>query len=264
MGNFEIQNSKSETNSKLERSKTGCWVFVLRPLSDQAVSNVPPARNLEIRETSECAQFDHSKASHALFSPHLPLFLLNPPLKKGETGGFASGRLGKIPPSPPFPPFPKGGLPLAEKLRKVDPVALVYLSQVSRSRFRYSGWWTTSGTTGTGTTADPPAGRSASAPWLAPPLRSMPAPEPNPEPVSLSFPISEEFVLCHFGGEVAGRPERVRDGPRGSRPKRRYSRPRAAFCMPSSNFFLSSGDNCGRSILTVSLLNLAVSGNGGR
>ena len=47
-------------------------------------------------------------------------------------------------------------------------------------------------------------------------------------------------------------------------PKRRYWMPRAAFFMPSSNFLMSSGDNCGRSILIVSLLNFAVSGNGGR
>ncbi len=43
-----------------------------------------------------------------------------------------------------------------------------------------------------------------------------------------------------------------------------YSRPRATFFMPSSSFLISSGDNCGRSILIVSLLNFAVSGNGGR
>ena len=30
------------------------------------------------------------------------LLLLNPPLKKGEIGGFAVGRLGKIPPHPPL------------------------------------------------------------------------------------------------------------------------------------------------------------------
>jgi hypothetical protein len=53
-------------------------------------------------------------------------------------------------------------------------------------------------------------------------------------------------------------------GPRISQPKRRHSMPRAAFFMPSSSFFTSSGDNCGRSILIVSLLNFAVSGNGGR
>jgi hypothetical protein len=33
--------------------------------------------------------------------------------------------------------------------------------------------------------------------------------------------------------------------------------------MPASNFFISSCDNCGRSMLIVSLLNFAVSGNGG-
>jgi transposase len=37
----------------------------------------------------------------------------------------------------------------------------------------------------------------------------------------------------------------------------------AAFQKESSDFFISSGDNCGRSILTVSLLNFAVSGTGG-
>ncbi len=37
----------------------------------------------------------------------------------------------------------------------------------------------------------------------------------------------------------------------------------ATFFMPSSSFLISSGDNCGRSILIVSLLNFAVSGNGG-
>src|SRR3970282_2582128 len=34
------------------------------------------------------------------------LWLLNPPLKKGEIGGFALGRLGKI---PPHPPLQRGG-----------------------------------------------------------------------------------------------------------------------------------------------------------
>ena len=37
----------------------------------------------------------------------------------------------------------------------------------------------------------------------------------------------------------------------------------AAFCMPASSFLMSSGDSFGRSTLIVSLLNLAVSGNGG-
>ncbi len=37
----------------------------------------------------------------------------------------------------------------------------------------------------------------------------------------------------------------------------------AADFMPSSSFLMSSGDNCGRSTLIVSLLSLAVSGNGG-
>ena len=63
-------------------------------------------------------------------------------------------------------------------------------------------------------------------------------------------------------GEFAGRS--VRSGPRGSQRKRCYSMPRAACFMPSFNFLMSSGDNCGRSILIVSLLNWAVSGNGGR
>jgi hypothetical protein len=34
--------------------------------------------------------------------------------------------------------------------------------------------------------------------------------------------------------------------------------------IAASNFLMSSDDNCGRSILIVSLLNFAVSGNGGR
>jgi len=43
-----------------------------------------------------------------------------------------------------------------------------------------------------------------------------------------------------------------------------YSRPAATFFIPSLSFSISSGDNCGRSILIVSLLNSAVNGNGGR
>jgi hypothetical protein len=37
----------------------------------------------------------------------------------------------------------------------------------------------------------------------------------------------------------------------------------AAFAMPSSSFLMSSGDSCGRFTGIVSLLSLAVSGNGG-
>ena len=43
-----------------------------------------------------------------------------------------------------------------------------------------------------------------------------------------------------------------------------YSRPAATFFMPASSFLISSGDSCGRSMLIVSLLSSAVSGNGGR
>ena len=53
-----------------------------------------------------------------------------------------------------------------------------------------------------------------------------------------------------------------RSSPRGLTSVTVIRGPRAAFCMPSCNFLMSSGDKCGRSILIVSLLNLAVSGNG--
>jgi hypothetical protein len=56
----------------------------------------------------------------------------------------------------------------------------------------------------------------------------------------------------------------LRSSPRGSQAKRRHWMPRAALFIASSIVFLSSGDSCGRSILIVSLLNFAVSGNGGR
>jgi hypothetical protein len=39
-------------------------------------------------------------------------FLLNPPLKKGDIGGFTSGCLEKI---PPHPPFAKGGKLFTDK-----------------------------------------------------------------------------------------------------------------------------------------------------
>jgi hypothetical protein len=39
-------------------------------------------------------------------------FLLNPPLKKGDIGGFTSGWLEKIPPTPPFA---KGGILFTDK-----------------------------------------------------------------------------------------------------------------------------------------------------
>jgi hypothetical protein len=53
-------------------------------------------------------------------------------------------------------------------------------------------------------------------------------------------------------------------GARPLQPKRYYWMPSAAFFIPASSFLMSSGDNCGRSILIVSLLNFAVSGKGGR
>jgi len=52
-------------------------------------------------------------------------------------------------------------------------------------------------------------------------------------------------------------------GPCGSRMTRAYSRPASTFFIASSNFLMSAGDNCGRSTVIVSLLSLAVSGNGG-
>jgi formate C-acetyltransferase len=42
-----------------------------------------------------------------------------------------------------------------------------------------------------------------------------------------------------------------------------YSRPASTFFIAASNFLISSGDNSGRSTVIVSLLSLAVSGNGG-
>ena len=42
-----------------------------------------------------------------------------------------------------------------------------------------------------------------------------------------------------------------------------HSRPASIFFKASSNFLMSAGDNCGRSTLMVTLLSVAVNGNGG-
>jgi len=63
-------------------------------------------------------------------------------------------------------------------------------------------------------------------------------------------------------GRRATQTVRRRQGLRASPSKRDQSR-FAFSCIAAWNFLMSSGDNCGRSTLMVSLLSLAVSGNGG-
>jgi hypothetical protein len=59
-------------------------------------------------DTAHPACHDYTKSLSLNKSSHL-----NPPLKKGDRGGFALGRLGKI---PPHPPLQRGGTPFADKL----------------------------------------------------------------------------------------------------------------------------------------------------